>query len=178
MADFKVLEAAAKAAGFQEARHFDPAGLTFLPAVRDMCAENRCGSYGKNWSCPPGCGSLEESVQKAAAFDHGVLVQTVATLEDEFDYETMESAAEEHRANFTRFCDLLAREGFPIFPMGIGACTRCESCTYPDAPCRFPEKMIPSMEARGLLVSDVCKLAGAPYYYGKGTLSYTSCVLY
>jgi hypothetical protein len=33
------------------------------------------------------------------------------------------------------------------------------------------------MEAYGLLVSDVCQKAGLPYYYGKQTITYTSCIL-
>ena len=34
------------------------------------------------------------------------------------------------------------------------------------------------MEAYGLLVSDVCRRSGLGYYYGTGTMTYTSCVLY
>ena len=37
--------------------------------------------------------------------------------------------------------------------------------------------MFPSMEAYGLLVSDACTSAGLEYYYGKNTMTYTSCIL-
>jgi predicted metal-binding protein len=53
----------------------------------------------------------------------------------------------------------------------------CKTCTYPDAPCRFPEKMSASMEALGMVVSDVCKDNKLPYYYGAGTLTFVGCVL-
>jgi predicted metal-binding protein len=53
----------------------------------------------------------------------------------------------------------------------------CKTCTYPDAPCRFPEKMSASMEALGMVVSDVCKDNNLPYYYGAGTLTFVGCVL-
>ncbi len=62
--------------------------------------------------------------------------------------------------------------------MGAGACTICETCTWPERPCHFPDKMVSSMEAYGLVVSDVCKPAGIPYYYGPLTLTYSSCVLF
>ena len=45
---------------------FDHVGLLCVeklvldPKVRDMCAADKCRSYGKSWSCPPACGSLEE----------------------------------------------------------------------------------------------------------------------
>jgi len=38
--------------------------------------------------------------------------------------------------------------------------------------------MFCSMEACGILVSEACTLAGLKYYYGPGTLTYSSCVLY
>ena len=34
--------------------------LEFNPAVRDMCAADRCHAYNRCWTCPPGCGTLEE----------------------------------------------------------------------------------------------------------------------
>ena len=62
-------------------------------------------------------------------------------------------------------------------PLTAGSCTICRSCTCPEKPCRFPNKMLSSMEAYGLLVSEVCKDAGLAYYYGPGTLTYSACIL-
>ena len=64
-----------------------------------------------------------------------------------------------------------------LLPLGAGCCTRCKDCTYPDAPCRFPEKMVSSMEAYGMLVLEICKANGLSYYYGADTMTYTSCFL-
>ncbi len=178
MTSFDALRALALQAGLSGAWPFDPRGLRFLPEVRQMCAADKCGSYGKSWSCPPGCGSLEAAAAEAAAYDSGVLVQTVAQLEDEFDFEGMEAAAQQHRQAFMKFCRMVQDRLGACMPMGMGACTQCAECTYPDAPCRFPGRNFPSMEARGIQVSEACALAGAPYYYGPGTLAYTSCVLY
>ena len=60
--------------------------------------------------------------------------------------------------------------------MGAGTCRRCARCTYPDAPCRFPEEQVVSMEAYGLLVSQVCQDCGAVYYHGPRTMTYVSCI--
>jgi hypothetical protein len=63
--------------------------------------------------------------------------------------------------------------------MGSGGCgMQCAKCTYPDQPCRFPDKAFTSMEAYGLLVTDVCKSADTPYYYGRNTVTFTGCVLF
>ena len=61
--------------------------------------------------------------------------------------------------------------------IGVGCCTQCSACTYPDKPCRSPEKQIISMEAYGMVVSDVCRANNLKYYYGPQSISYTSCIL-
>jgi predicted metal-binding protein len=83
----------------------------------------------------------------------------------------------QHKERFDAFCRCID-ESDRHLPLGAGTCTYCEKCTYPDAPCRFPKRLRPSMEAFGLLVTDVCAAADIPYYYGPRTLTYTCCVLF
>ena len=163
--------------GFSHAAPLDAKKLRALPEVREMCASGRCRRYGKSWSCPPACGSIEETAGRMAAYTGGVLVQTTALLEDEFDIDGMNRAQEAHKKRFfdlARQARLLCPD---VLPLTAGSCTLCRSCTCPGRPCRFPNKMLSSMEAYGLLVSDVCKDAGLPYYYGPRTLTYSACIL-
>ncbi len=146
-------------------------------AVRDMCAANQCGQYGKNWSCPPACGSLEECRAKVASYREGILVQTVGKLEDSFDYEGMTQLEKRHKDQFSRFQDLLYQDYPFMLPLGAGCCTRCSRCTYPDASCRLPHKRISSMEAYGMMVMQVCRDNHLDYYYGPDTLAFTGCFL-
>ena len=163
--------------GFSQAGELNVAALEFMPEVREMCSVDRCHQYGKNWRCPPGCGSIEEAAQQAAQYSCGVLVQTIGKMEDDFDYETIQSTGGKHKDNFTALVDKIKKRYPDMLPMGAGTCTICETCTYPDAPCRFPDKSISSMEAYGLWVSKVCELSGVPYNNGKQTITYTSCYL-
>lgn len=163
--------------GFTHAGELSMEALEFLPAVRDMCAADRCHKYGRSWTCPPGCGTLAEVSARAARYSRGVLLQTVARLEDDFDVETMQRAERDQKRAFRDFVETLRREYPDCLPMATGGCDICAQCTYPDAPCRFPDRAVPSMEAYGLLVSKVCEKSGLPYYYGPKTLAYTSCVL-
>jgi len=163
--------------GFSRAGALNIEALEFLPEVREMCAADLCRSFGKRWTCPPGCGSLTEISEKASAFKCGILVQTVGDLEDDFDYESMMETEKRHNLSFQRLLEQLQEKYPNMLPMGAGACVICEECTYPDAPCRFPERAYPSMEAYGLFVSKVCEKSGIPYYSGKQTITYTSCIL-
>lgn len=159
---------------FSHVGPLDPATLQALPEVRDMCAADKCRSYGKSWSCPPACGTIRDLQLQMQSYHRGFLVQTVSKLEDSFDFEGMMEAEEAHQRAF----EDLTREILKLFPgalpMGAGVCRLCPVCSYPDAPCRFPALVFPSMEARGLLVSRVCEENGLAYSHGSGTITLTS----
>ncbi len=172
---YEMLQRMAQDAGFTAWAPLDIATIELKPEVREMCAANTCGQYGKRWSCPPGCGSLEELRRKLQGFSGGILVQTAGEIEDGFDFEAMAEIEAEHKAHFRAMIGAMAGERF--LPIGAGCCTQCAVCTYPDAPCRFPEKAAASMEAYGMLVLEICKANGLQYYYGPEKMAYTSCFL-
>ena len=163
--------------GFSQAGELNVSALVFMPEVRAMCDADRCNQYGKNWRCPPACGSIEEAAERAAKYSYGIIVQTTGRMEDDFDYETIQATSEKHKNNFAVLIEQLKARYDDVLPMGAGTCTLCDACACPDAPCRFPDKSISSMEAYGLWVSKVCELSDVPYYYGAQTITYTSCYL-
>ena len=173
---YETARQAAMAAGFTNTAPLDVAAIELKPEVRDMCAKG-CRQYGKRWSCPPGCGTLEEGRELLTHYRSGILVQTVGQLDDEFDAINMLETEKRHKAAFLSLVDTLRRQEPNILPLGSGACTQCKTCTYPDAPCRFPEKKIVSMEAFGMLVLEVCKANDLTYYYGSKNIAYTACIL-
>ena len=178
MIDMNALVAEALAAGFSQAGELNRDAIDFMPEVRDMCAADRCHSYGKSWVCPPGCGSIEDASLKAADYSKGLLVQTIGQMEDDFDWETIEATSAKHRENFEKFTAIMRKRFKKLMPMGAGACSLCPECTYPDAPCRYPDLAVPAMEAYGLFVSKVCSLSGVPYNNGPQTITFTSCYLF
>ena len=172
------IEALAGDIGFECIGHTDASELRVREEVRNMCAADLCHSYDHNWACPPGCGSIEEYGEMIAARESVVIFQTVAELEDEFDFETMMESAETHKDRVQEFNEAV-REIIPdCLVLAAGACTICPECSYPDAPCRFPDKRLTSMEAAGLVVSDTCTSAGIPYNHGSDHLAYVSCVIF
>lgn len=167
----------AREVGFYKAFIMDSALLQPKQEVRDMCVANRCHAYGNNWTCPPACGTLEESVEKLKKYNKVLVVQTMGTLEDEFDFEGMMDLEKQHRSNFHSMAEIIRQQYPDALCLGAGGCRICAKCAYPE-PCRFPEKAYSSMEAFGLVVSDVCTACGMPYYYGKNTLTYQACFVY
>ena len=163
--------------GFDHAGELEMSSLVFRQEVRDMCSADACRSYGRSWSCPPAVGSLELSAEKASRYHRGVIVQTTGQMRREIDYHTIFRVNDQHVKNFAAYTRQI-RQLFPgCLPMGAGACSLCRQCTYPDRPCRHPDKLIISMEAYGLIVNDVCKASGLEYNYGDKTVTFTSCIL-
>ena len=174
---YEKLEQLAQEAGFTAWVPLKAEDLEVKAQVRDMCAANTCGQYGKRWSCPPGCGTLEECAGNLKGFTGGILVQTCGDVEDGFDFEAMMEIEAEHKEHFLEMYDRLRELGLRTLALGAGCCTQCAKCTYPDEPCRFPDKQVASMEAYGILVMEVCKKSGIQYYYGSDKMAYNSCFL-
>ena len=163
--------------GFSRFAALELSSLQVREDVRALCAADRCGSYGKNWSCPPFTGELARLQQELAQYTGGVLVQTTGDLEDAFDMEGMGSIMARHNQHFKTLVRQ-ARLLYPkVLPLSAGPCTVCRRCTCPDRPCRFPKKRLCSMEAYGLLVSEICHASGLPYTSGNNTMTFISCVL-
>lgn len=175
--NYETIAKMAASSGFEAWSPLDVAAIALKQEVRDMCAGNSCGQYGKRWSCPPGCGSLKVCAQNLTEYTHGILVQTIGEVEDSFDFEAMMEIEQKHKERFAKMYELLRKQQLPVLALGSGCCTQCTQCTYPKEPCRFPQKMVSSMEAYGILVSEVCQANGLAYYYGPQKIAYTSCFL-
>lgn len=177
-AQMQTLLEAALAAGFDHAAPIAQGSLVAYDSVRDMCKENRCGQYGACWICPPCCGTIEACQARMDAYPGGLLVQTVGQIEDSFDYTGMRQIELRHQALFEQFDAYLKRRRPNVLALGAGACHICSACACPDAPCRFPERALSSMEAYGLLVLEVCKRNGLAYYYGPERIAFIGCYLF
>ena len=175
--EIEILKIIADECGFECYGIADSKKLVVRPEVRDMCKVGKCNVYGKSWACPPACGEIEEYdamfKQRSTCF----IVQSVGHLEDEFDFETMVETEHVHKERFFEFGDKLREAGLKPMMLSAGTCTVCPHCSYPDEPCRFPDKRMVSMEAAGLVVSEACQLAGIPYNHGHNTLAYSSCAI-
>jgi predicted metal-binding protein len=168
----------AKECGFECMGSLNPSQLEARYEVRDMCASGTCQVYGHNWACPPACNNIEEYQELFSSYTTCIVVQTVVQLEDEFDIDTMLEGETIQKKRFLDLVEKVQGKKISALFLSAGACTICDVCTYPEKPCRFPNKRLTSMEAAGLIVSDVCAQADIPYNHGKKTLAYTSCVLY
>ncbi|MBS6196320.1 MAG: DUF2284 domain-containing protein [Clostridiales bacterium] len=152
--------------------------LVVSKGVRKLCEDNVCGCYGKTWACPPGVGALEECEKKMKAYENVFVFTTKHELEDSFDWEGMISGKQEHEKMEPAVVELFREHFEHMMVLSTEGCARCENCTYPEEPCRFPDKLHPSIESYGVEVNRLAKTAGIHYINGKDTVTYFSCIFF
>ena len=132
---------------------------------------NHCGAYGTNWGCPPGCGEIESLIRRVQEYPRGIVYQFVGTLEDSLIMTDDGSrACLRHDYGWIRS---LLRKQFPDALVLMRAVAAGEKCTYPEAPCRFPDQKNVSVEACGIDVSQLCAACGLQYIHGPNTVTNT-----
>ena len=152
--------------------------LNFYPEIRNICQENTCRGYGKTWACPPAVGTLDECKVRIMGYENMLLFSQMFQLEDSFDFEGMHDGMVRFKQTVDRFAEAIK----PVVNNGLilsnEGCNRCKVCTYPDAPCRFPDKLYPSIEGFGFIVSELASQAGIKYNNGPNTVTFFGALLY
>ena len=155
--------------------------IVFSKEFRSLCEQNKCGSYNKNWMCPPAVGPIEDLMAEAGGYRQALVFQTVHSISKSFDFKGMfEAAAKHERVVMGVLKHIIEKYGIKdVLPLGVGPCHFCKECTYIDGEeCRFPDKAIASLEAYGIDVAKLLKVCGIPYHHGKNTVSYVGCMLF
>lgn len=144
--------------------------------VRQIC-ERECERYGSTWACPPGVGTLEECENKIKSYPYGILFSSVAEVSDIMNMEELLSTRREHEDITNALGDFLKSQGRTIFTLSTESCDICSKCTYPNAPCRHPDRMHPCLESYGVVVSELVEREHMEYQLGANTILWFSLIL-
>ena len=172
-----IIDAAANS-GLTEWGLIKTAALRFYPQIRQICEGNSCRGYGKTWACPPAVGTLEECTNRVLRYENMLLFSQKFELEDSFDFESMEHGMKTFKVTVDRFAEAVKEHMDDSLILSNEGCGRCRDCTYPDSPCRFPDKLYPSIEGFGFIVSELAQQAGIKYNNGPNTVTFFGAVLY
>lgn len=176
MEHLEVIRRIALECGFHETGVLSTAQLDFSEEIRHIC-ETGCRNYGKSWACPPAVGTVEQCAQRCRAFDTMLLLSAKYELEDSFDFESMVEGMRDFKRLMEQLDNALRGKAERYQLLSNEGCGRCKTCTYPDAPCRFEEKLHHSIEGYGLNVSTLAQSAGVKYNNGPNTVTYFGAVL-
>ena len=154
--------------------------IRFDPMFRELCQKNTCGFYGACWVCPPDAGTIEELMNRAKRYSHALVFQSIHQLEDSFDIEGMHEASVRHNRLVQAVYSAAKAEHPGCLVLGAGRLRRLLSAAPSRTanPAVFPEKAVVSLEACGVDVAQLAKVAGLKYINGANTVTYFGAVLY
>ena len=159
--------------GFAAAVVTDTKDIPFDPSFRPLCAENLCGKYGANYSCPPDCGTPDEMRARIQAHRHALVLQTIWESADYSDSKAIKAAKKEHNAATLRLLGRLRRADVPGFPVGASGCALCETGAIVEhEPCRYPDLYYSCMSAYCIFVRRLAEQCGMEYDCGPGLLAF------
>jgi len=176
----KILKATAEEL-FDHSLEISSKTIPFSSEVRAMCEQNSCGSYGKNWTCPPALPVLDELQLQLASFTTFLIIYKVYQVKSSFDWQGMMSGVTDFQARMLCLKKKIEaiEPKFDFLVLGAGACQVCASCSFPDGePCRNPDDAIVSVEAYGIDVMKMMIENKLQYYSGKNTVTYIGGVFY
>ncbi len=137
--------------------------LMFTERVRLVC-EMECPRYNKSWACPPAVGTVEECKRRCLAFPHAFVLTTATEVDDITDWDATLATRAGHEAITRQAADIIRAQAEDVFVLSTESCAHCTHCTWPNAPCRHPERMFPCVESHGILATDIAEKCGIEFY--------------
>ena len=168
----------ALASGAFETGFLSIADLAFEEEIRKYCVGNVCRCYNTTWACPPAVGTVEECKARILSFKEGLMIATITEVSDIANIaETLATRADHERIT-REILEIVKEQAGETLTLSTEACAHCEHCAYPDAPCRFPDKMFPCVESHGILVTDLAEKHGIDFLAGSNLVTWFSLILY
>lgn len=179
MTDEEIIALAARE-GFAGAAVADVRDIVFDPSFRPYCAENLCGQYGANHSCPPDCGTPEEMRRRVLSHRHALVLQTVWEISDYTDKASLREAKGAHNTALLNLVKRLRARGLGNgLIVGASGCALCSPCARAAGkPCRFPDLQYSCMSAYCIFVRKLAEACGLEYDPGPGLLAFFGMYVY
>ena len=157
--------------GFSAAAVVNTDQIVFDPSFRPYCAENLCGQYGANYSCPPDCGSPDEMKQRVLAHKKALVLQSIWQISDYGDKAAIKQAKKDHNAAELRLIKRLRSAGCDGIIVGASGCALCNPCKQTlGEPCSFPDLKYSCMSAYCIFVKKLADACRMEYTCGDGLL--------
>ncbi|MEA4966153.1 MAG: DUF2284 domain-containing protein [Oscillospiraceae bacterium] len=156
---------------------FPTEALCFTDKVRTVCREE-CPMYNKSWACPPAVGEVSACREKCLRYPDCLMISTITEVSDIANLDETLATRAGHEEMTRQVLSLLREETEDTFVLSTEACAICETCAWPDGPCRHPDKMFPCVESHGILVTALSERCGIDFIAGGNVVTWYSLLFY
>lgn len=147
----------------------DISEIEFKEEVRHICKQE-CERYNTSWSCPPAVGTVKECRERCESYEKALLFTTLAEVSDISNMKETLATRREHEEIVHGICRELDAAGLERLALSSDSCAICESCSWPKAPCRHPDEMMPCIESYGILVTSAAEKLSMDFFYDSRTV--------
>lgn len=151
--------------------------LRFSERVRTVCREE-CPMYNKSWACPPAVGEVSACMERCFRYTGCLMISTITEVSDIANMEETLKTRTEHEDITRQVLAMLQEEVEEAYVLSTEACAICETCAWPDGPCRHPDKMFPCVESHGILVTALSESHGVDFIAGGNVVTWYSLLFY
>jgi len=158
----------------------DPVVLVPEERIRKYCEENKCGNYGRNYTCPPNAGSFDEIRKKLKNYSHGYLFQYSKEMDLKKDLKNLIKSKDDFHRMILKIEEYLKEHGIEdVWGLIGGNCGLCDTCAIQkEKPCSHPEKARMSLEAIGIDVVGLLNKLKLDSNFHQDRITWTGCILY
>ncbi len=141
-----------------ESAFCESAKVSYMEVVRAMSSQDKFGIYGRpTWASHPALASLDACKARCLSYKNVFVFTTLTNLKSSYDIKGWAEAAHTHELLTKEVAGIFRSDYADALVLAVGACNNCDSCTYPEAPCRNRDEMLPSIEAYGILVTRLAR---------------------
>ncbi|UAL07554.1 MAG: DUF2284 domain-containing protein [Candidatus Methanogranum gryphiswaldense] len=150
-----------------------------ISTCRKLCRQNRCGSFNRNWGCPPGAGTDEDCLWLIHEYHKAVVISRKFDDANMKDLDFIDKSAHRHQDMIRKMSTAMKKAGYKdVLPLSDGGCKYCGECSYPDEPCRFPDQMIPSVSGFGIIMEEYLGSQGIDFKFEDDAFTLYGLILF
>ena len=176
----RIYEIAAEA-GFEDVALIRTEDLQFVPEFRVLCEENDCGNYGRNYGCPPACGTPEEMESKVMQYRQAIVFQSKTPVADVMDPSETKPVKKRHILHTRKAMKKMAEEGMKMdgFAIMCGPCNFCAVCAMEEnKPCPHEDMRTSCLSAYCINATELAKHCNMEMEWGGNTASFFSLYVF
>ena len=98
-------------------------------------------------------------------------------MEDSLNFEACLKARRQHEDLTLKLRERFRQEFGDVLALSTG-CMQCETCAYPDSPCRHPDKRVATVESHGIMLMQTVEAMNICFNYGNDTVTYFTLLFF